>query len=109
MKKKSLPKPITILVLTLMTAVVWVGLSIYRAVTIKPAPTVSEDILKPLNPTLNTSAIDQMESSIYFEDSEIPEISIGVSQTPGPVSTPTEAPSAELEESPSSSASAEEI
>ncbi len=93
MKKTSLPKPITILVLTLLTAILWVGLGIYRAVTIKPPQSVPENISKALNPTLNTSALDLVDSGIYFEDSDIPEISIGQTKTPVPIPIPSEAPS----------------
>lgn len=109
MKKNPLPKPITILVLTLLTAVVWVGLSIYRAVTVKPAATVSEEILKPINPIINTAGIDQIESSIYFEDADIPEIQLTKSQQSGGIVTPTETPIPEIEETPVSSESAENI
>lgn len=109
MKKVSLPKPITILVLTLMTTVVWVGLSVYRAITVKPPATVSEDILKPLNPVIDASVIKQVESSIYFEESDIPEINIENSQATEPTVIPTEAPVTELEEQPTSSSSATEI
>lgn len=92
MKKPSLPKPITILVLTLLTAILWVGLNIYRAVTIKPPQSVPEDILKALNPTLNTSALDWIDSGIYFEDADISEISIGQTKTPIPTPVSPEAP-----------------
>lgn len=74
MKKSSLPKPITILVLTLLTAIVWVGLSIYRAATITPPQSVPENISKTLNPTLNSSALDQIDSGIFFGDQDVPEV-----------------------------------
>ncbi|EKD57424.1 MAG: hypothetical protein ACD_57C00307G0002, partial [uncultured bacterium] len=77
MKKNSLPKPITILILTLLTALVWVGLNIYRSIAIKPAAPVSEDILKPLNPTLDTETIQKIEAAIFIQDSEVPPISVG--------------------------------
>lgn len=109
MKKVTLPKPITILVLTLITTVVWVGLSVYRAITAKPPATVSEDILKPLNPVIDASVIKQVESSIYFEESDIPEIGIENIQITEPTVIPTEAPVTELEEQPTSSTSATEI
>lgn len=108
MKKSPLPKPITILVLTLLTALVWVSLSIYRAITVKPAATVSENISKALNPSLNTDVIQKIESAVFIPDSEIPEISITnsktktpapvVTQTPGPIATPQASESANLEE-----------
>ena len=109
MKKNPLPKPITILVLTLLTTVVWVGLSIYRAVTVKPSATVSEEILKPINPIINTAGIDQIESAIYFEDADIPEIQLTKSQKSETIEVPTETTVPEIEEAPVSSESAENI
>lgn len=87
MKKSSLPKPITILVLTLLTAIVWVGLSVYRAVTITPPQSVPENISKALNPTLNSSALEQVDSGIFFGDQDVPEI--GALEISLPEATPT--------------------
>lgn len=92
MKKPSLPKPITILILTLLTAVLWVGLSIYRTVTIKPVTSVPESVSKPLTPTLNTSVIQKIESSLYIPDSELPPINVGGTTVPIPTPTGTPAP-----------------
>ena len=94
MKKNKLPKPITILILTLLTSLVWVSLSIYRAVAIKPPAAVSEKISKSLNPTLNTEAIQKIESAIFFQDSDIPKINITSPNIPTPIPTiiPTIAP-----------------
>lgn len=84
MKKNRLPKPVTILILTLLTAVLWVGLNIYRTFTVKPATPVPEKISEPLNPTLNTEIIQQIESAIYMPDSEIPQIGTEVQATATP-------------------------
>lgn len=103
MKKNSLPKPITILILTLLTALVWAGLSIYRTIAVKPPTPVSEDILKPLTPSLNTEVIQKIESAIFIPDSEIPPMSVGESITVTPVTTEAPLPSATPEASPSAS------
>jgi hypothetical protein len=96
MKKNSLPKPVTILILTLLTTVLWIGLNIYRSVTVKPATEVPEEILKPLNPILNTGVIQKIESAIFIPDSEIPVAVSAPAVTPqAPViqiPTPTTAP-----------------
>jgi hypothetical protein len=101
MKKNSLPKPVTILILTLLTAVIWVGLNIYRAVTVKPTSPVPESISKPLNPKLNTKVIQTIESAIFFPDSAIPPVNIEVKNTILPVLTPT--PTTTPEASPAAS------
>jgi len=104
MKKNSLPQPITILVLTLLTALVWVGLSIYRTATVKPGVVVPEDISKPINPVLNSNVIQKIESAIFLQDSEIPEITItGSANTiiqPTTVPTATSTPEATVSASP---------
>ncbi|EKE13096.1 MAG: hypothetical protein ACD_13C00093G0010 [uncultured bacterium] len=102
MKKESLPKPITILILTLLTALVWVGLGIYRAISVKPPTPVPEEVLKPLNPTLNTKVIQKIESAIFIPDSEIPQMSFsGPTSTVQTPTTETPLPSATPEASPS--------
>lgn len=94
MKKPSLPKPITILILTLLTAILWVGMSIYRTVTVKPPVTVPENISKPLNPSLNTAVIEKIETRIYIPDSDVPQLStvttgtVSVTPSPEPLVTP---------------------
>lgn len=106
MKKNKLPRPITILILTLITAVAWVSLSIYHAVIVKPPSTVPDTISKSLNPSLNTNAINEIESAIYIRDEEIPEISTGdiknVSNVPATTEpTPTTTPEASGSATPS--------
>lgn len=105
MKKSSLPKPITILILTLLTALIWVGLNIYRTVAVKPVAPVPENILKPLNPTLNTDVLQKIEASIFIQDSEVPPINVSVGEvlTPTPVPTTTPEATAIPEASPSAS------
>jgi hypothetical protein len=103
MKKNKIPKPISILILTLMTAVVWVSLNIYRAITITPAPDVAQNVSEALNPTLNKEAITKIESSVFFQDSEIPQISIVSTETPAPqtvLPSPSPSPEATVSASP---------
>lgn len=103
-EKRSLPKPITILVLTLLTAVIWVGLNIYRTFTIKPSSSVPEKITASLNPTLNTEAIKKIESSIYIPDSAIPQISQVTAAPVQPTPIPTPSVAEPLVATPSSEA-----
>lgn len=72
--KNRLPSLVTILVLTLVTSLAWIAFSIYRAITVKPAPVVPKDISQPLTPTLDTKTIDELKLKLYFDDSQIPEI-----------------------------------
>jgi hypothetical protein len=109
MKKNKLPNPISILILTLLTAVVWVSLNIYRAVTTKPAPSVPQTVSEALNPTLNQDTINKVESATFLNDSQIPQITAGAASgapTATPVSLPTALPSASPSAIPSASPSA---
>jgi len=90
MKKTKLPNLVAILVLTLITVVMWVSFSIYRAFSIKPTPQVAEDVSKPLSPVLDVETINLVESRVFIDDSQIPEnVVTGPSQTSNqPASTP---------------------
>ena len=94
MRKNRIPKPVTILVLTLLTAILWIGLNIYRAFTVKPTMPVPENVSKSLNPVLDTDTIQQIESAIYLRGSEIPQIDANVQTS----TTPTPLPVGENEE-----------
>lgn len=67
MRKPKLPNFVILLILTALTAVMWVGLSIYRSFTIKPAPIVSEEVLRPINPVLDQTIIREIESRVVAE------------------------------------------
>jgi hypothetical protein len=101
MKKDKLPKPISILILTLLTTTVWISLSVYRAITVEPAPSVPQNVVKSLTPTLNKESINKIESSIFLNDSEIPQTETQ-SSAPSPTVVPTEiaSPSASPSASP---------
>lgn len=105
MKKKALPKPITLLILTLLTAALWVGLSVYRTLAVKPASPVPENIVKALDPKLNTQVIQKIESAIYIPDSEIPPLNIEGGQGFSAIATPvpTVSPEVSPEASPAAS------
>lgn len=104
MNKNKLPKPISILILTLLTTTVWISLSVYRAITSQPAPSVPQNVVKALIPTFNKENITKIESSIFLNDSDIPQTEIR-SLTPSPTVVPTQvsSPSANPVTSPSAS------
>lgn len=97
MKKSKLPNIVAILILTLITVVMWVGLSVYHAVTTAPPPVVSPAVSEPLTPTLDTQAIELIESSLFLDDSQVPDnVVTGIVPTatvqPEPTPEPTEEP-----------------
>jgi hypothetical protein len=94
MKKNKLPSAISILVLTLITALVWVSLNIYRALTASPPPAVPQNVSQTLTPTLNQDAINKIESSTFLNDSQIPSVVTGQTATGTPVPTTLPVPTA---------------
>lgn len=88
MNKNKVPGLITILIATLITVVAWIGFSIYRAFANKPTPNVSQAVLQPLTPSLDKNIIDKIQGRLYFDESVIPEPSIGPTETQGPAQTP---------------------
>jgi cytoskeletal protein RodZ len=100
MKKNKLPSLITILVLTLLTSIIWVSFSVYRAITAKPPESVPSAVSAPLVPTFDTPEINKIESSLFLDNSQIPQNLITASTppkitpTPVPTVTPVASPSA---------------
>jgi len=83
MKNTKLPSLISILILTAITSIMWVSFSVYRAFTTEPPPSVPEEVSKPLAPTLNQKVISEIESKLFFNDSEIPLLpTASISATP---------------------------
>lgn len=106
MKKSKLPSLITLLVLTLITVLMWIGFMIYWAVVTGPEPSVPGSVSAKLTPSLDSDTIDKIDSALFFNKSEIPQTSFPVSPgplesslpTPAPPSTPAASPSATISE-----------
>jgi hypothetical protein len=88
MNKKKLTRLIPILILTLITVVMWISLDVVRLLKKTPELVVPTEVSQPLTPTLDESSINQIESRIFLNDSQIPENIIGSSPTPGGSITP---------------------
>ena len=101
--KTKVPNLITILVLTVLTAVVWISLGVYRAITTQPTPRVPEEISQPLSPILDKNVIDDIKSRQFVSPNEIPTTLIIIpTSTPTIAATVTASPSATLASSPTS-------
>jgi len=62
MRKKGIDRDLVIvLTTTLITLATWVGFEVYRAYTKVTIPEVLQKHLQPLNPTLDTKVLDQLE------------------------------------------------
>lgn len=104
MQKSKLPSLITTLILTLITALMWIGFTIYRAITTAPEPSVPTAVSATFTPILDTDTLNKIKSGLFFEGSQIPPLSFSASPTPTvplipkptplPLSTPVGSPSA---------------
>lgn len=94
-KKQRLPNLVAVLVLTLITAVMWVSFSVYRAVVNNPAPVVPAEVEAPLTPVLDNDSMTQIESRLFIDESQIPDNVVtqqSLNVTPLPVATPFPTP-----------------
>jgi hypothetical protein len=73
MKKTKLPSIVSILILTLITTITWVGFDIYWAIRKTDNPVVSSAVSNPLDPTLDVSTINNIESRPFVNASDIPD------------------------------------
>lgn len=105
MQKQKLPSVISLLILTMITAVMWIGFTVYRALTSTPTPTVPVEISSPLTPALDKDTINKIESAIFYGESEVPQLNFVSTPAPSAIPTPlaTPVPSATPEASPSAS------
>jgi hypothetical protein len=98
--KNKIPSLVVVLVLTLLTAIAWVGFSVYRAISQKEGPVLSEDVTKDLSPSLNSEIIENMKNRIFLSENEIPETQIQASLQPSATPQVTVIPTPIASESP---------
>lgn len=87
MRKSKAPHLVTIAIITTVTIIFWIFFDVYRIFTTTPPVDVSEELLQPITATLDTEALKNIESRIFFEEDQIPEFLIA---TPSPTPTALE-------------------
>lgn len=90
MKKIKTPTAVTTAVLTLITIFFWAGFEIFRSLTVKPSPVVAQEIVSPLDPTLDTKTLDSISQRTFLNDSDIGNTVASTTNTQP--TTPTTAP-----------------
>lgn len=106
MPKTKPPRIVTILIVSTITIVFWVAIDVYRALTIKPADPVPGEIIAPIDPNLDETALRSLEQRVYIEEDQIqtlPEQSTAPQVTPSPSPTATVSPDASFEPTPNPS------
>lgn len=89
MKKNKAPSIVAIAVLTLITVVFWIFFSVLRLLSTKPAVSVPDEILAPINPTLDTNVLNSLQQRYYLEAGQIPEFQYSLT-TVSEIETPEE-------------------
>lgn len=67
-KKKKRPPLVNTLIMTVITVFIWIGFEVYRALTIPPPSEVSAAALLPLNPTLDSATLSELQNRVYLDD-----------------------------------------
>lgn len=93
MKKPKAPRLVTITIITTATIIFWIFFEVYRIFTTTAPVDVPEEILRPINPTLDSSTLQDIERRVFFESGEIPEVPTVPSPESPPELETTPAPS----------------
>lgn len=77
MKKLRLNKDALIIaILTLITALAWVGFDVYRSLTKTKTPKVLKEQTAPLNPKLSLATLEKLGGRVSFSKEEVSEVAI---------------------------------
>ncbi len=80
MKEFKLGKDALILaIMTLITAMTWVGLEVYRVSVKTTIPKITQEQMQSLNPSLDVKAIEDLKTNLSFSDEELNSSSLPLS------------------------------
>jgi len=72
MKEFRLGKEALILaIMTLITAMTWVGLEVYRVSIKTTIPKITQEQMRSLDPSLDTKVIEDLKADLSFSDEEL--------------------------------------
>lgn len=93
MKKAKIPSIVAVMILTVVTVSVWIVFSVVRIFTTEPTPSIPPEILNPLNPNYDKTAVDKIQERIYFDKEQVFE-TVQPSPSPSPTASPVASPTA---------------
>jgi hypothetical protein len=94
MRQPNPPKLVTVIAMTTVTVVFWVFFALYKILVTKPAPSVNENLLRPLKPELDVESLQKIKNRIFFEN-EAPTTNQTTPAANKPTPTPTVANNAQ--------------
>ena len=99
MKNIKAPRLVIIASLTLATVVIWIVFGIIRIVTAPDEVNVPQELMEPLNPTLDTEILSNLESRTHLSEQDLGAIVIQPVPTPEPIVPEEESLTSPLPES----------
>ncbi len=73
MKKSKAPSYVTIAILSVITVFFWIIFSVLRLLRAPTETKVPDEILSPLNPTLDLDTLNNLENRLFFTETELGE------------------------------------
>lgn len=67
---KRTPKLVNIAIMTTITIVLWIFFDVYRSLTAPSSIEVPEELLTPIDPSLDTQAFEVMTDRIYYSQGQ---------------------------------------
>lgn len=101
MKKDKLPGFVVIAGLTTLTTILWVAVAVFFKLKTEEKINVPEEIVNPINPSLDFETLNKISGMFYVEESEIPNSVVTASVKPTNTATPRPTTSSSLSASPS--------
>lgn len=98
--KKPLPAIVVFAIFTTITTFVWIAFDVYRAFTKDPSPTVPEEVIRALDPTIDPDVLSEASGRVHLDDAEIGQTEISIPPEPEPTEAPVETIEETLEELP---------
>ncbi len=80
MRKPKAPRQVTVAVIITITIIFWVFFTVYRIFVTTPEVDVPDELLAPINPALDVAALENIESRVFVEESDIPETIVEINQ-----------------------------
>lgn len=99
------PPLVTVVVLTTIAAVIWIGYGVYSSFTTTPNLDIPTKTLETLDPNLDTSVLENLPSRLYFAEGSIPTPVATPTPSEEPTPTPLESPQPDLQETQTASSS----
>jgi hypothetical protein len=109
MRSPKSPRLVTIAIISTATIIFWIFFEVYRIFTTASPVNVPSELLQPINPVLDNSALQNIEGRVFFEEEEIPETPVGIPEIiieSTPTEFPEETPIEEVSPTPTATESA---